>query len=107
MSDLFHGEPLPEKRPADFDLMAWLGEHSVERVEPVVNAAIKHLRETKGVTRLGAVGHCFGAKYVVRGMAKGGGIDVGYVAHPSFVDEEELQKLAGPLSIAAAGEWSL
>ena len=34
---------------------------------------------------------------------KGGkGIDVGYVAHPSFVDEEELEAMKGPLSIAAA-----
>jgi len=35
-------------------------------------------------------------------MAKGKGVDVGYVAHPSFVEEEELAAIAGPLSIAAA-----
>jgi dienelactone hydrolase len=27
---------------------------------------------------------------------------VGYLAHPSFVDESELRAIAGPLSIAAA-----
>lgn len=36
------------------------------------------------------------------GGVGGNGIDVGYVAHPSFVDEAELQAMNGPLSIAAA-----
>lgn len=27
---------------------------------------------------------------------------MGFVAHPSFVEEEELEKITGPLSIAAA-----
>lgn len=35
-------------------------------------------------------------------MPKGKGIDVGYVAHPSFVEESELAAISGPLSIAAA-----
>lgn len=35
-------------------------------------------------------------------MTGGKGIDVGYVAHPSFVDEDELEAITGPLSIAAA-----
>lgn len=30
------------------------------------------------------------------------GIKVGFVAHPSFVEEEELAAIGGPLSIAAA-----
>lgn len=30
------------------------------------------------------------------------GIDVGFVAHPSFVTEEELAAIGGPLAIAAA-----
>lgn len=30
------------------------------------------------------------------------GIDVGFVAHPSFVEEAELSAITGPLSVAAA-----
>jgi dienelactone hydrolase len=30
-----------------------------------------------------------------------GGIDVGFMAHPSFVTEDELRAMRGPLSIAA------
>jgi hypothetical protein len=45
----------------------------------------------------------FGGKYVCRWL-KEGKLDVGYTAHPSFVDKEELEGIKGPLSIAAAGE---
>lgn len=30
------------------------------------------------------------------------GVDVGYMAHPSFVDADEVKALTGPLSISAA-----
>jgi dienelactone hydrolase len=33
---------------------------------------------------------------------EGKGVDVGYVAHPSLVEESELAAIQGPLSIAAA-----
>ncbi|KAI7116278.1 hypothetical protein KC337_g16578, partial [Hortaea werneckii] len=52
--------------------------------------------------KIGSVGYCFGAKYVARFGAKGKGIDVGCMAHPSFVDAEELKAMVAPLSIAAA-----
>lgn len=109
MPDLFEGNPAPLNRPADFDITAWRQGHSVKAVDPIVQAAVKHLRENEGITRLGAVGYCFGAKYVARQMDQAiaeKGVDVGYVAHPSYVDEEELEKINGPLSISAAGTYS-
>lgn len=39
-------------------------------------------------------------QYLVRHYKDG--IKVGYIAHPTFVEEEELAAIAGPLSIAAA-----
>lgn len=39
-------------------------------------------------------------QYVIRNYKEG--ISVGYVAHPSFVEEDELRAISGPLSIAAA-----
>ena len=114
MPDLFHGDAIPLNRPPDFDLQKWrfgaagggTGEgHQPARVEPVCKAAIKHLQEKESIKHLAVVGYCFGAKYVARALAKGAGADVGYVAHPSFVEDEELRKIAGPLSIAAAGNY--
>ncbi|KAK4168325.1 dienelactone hydrolase [Cladorrhinum sp. PSN259] len=105
--DTFNGDAIPLNRPGDFDFMAWLTKgsdgnnpHTKEHVDPVVVDAIKALKEEYGIEKLGAVGYCFGAKYVARHYKDG--IQVGYFAHPSFVDEDELAAITGPLSIAAA-----
>ncbi|KAI0165446.1 putative cytoplasm protein [Hypoxylon sp. FL1284] len=104
--DLFNGDALPINRPADFDIMSWLTKgstgdnpHTPDGVDPIVSAAIKWLKTEKGVTKLGSVGYCFGAKYVARHFPD---IQVGYFAHPSFVSDEELSGFKAPLSIAAA-----
>jgi dienelactone hydrolase len=105
--DLFNGDPVPVNEFGKIDVMKWLAEgsdgknpHTKEVVDGIVEAAIKHMKEEMGIKKIGAVGYCFGAKYVVRHYKDG--IDVGFVAHPSFVDEDELAAITGPLSIAAA-----
>lgn len=102
MPDLFHGDAIPMNRPADFDMPKWRSGHGTERVDPVVEAVIKELKTTHGVKRIGGVGYCFGGKYLARFMAQGKGIDVGYTAHPSYIDVAELKAVTGPFSIAAA-----
>lgn len=92
-----------------FDIVSWRehgsdgkNPHNVAAVDPLVAGAIAHLRNAVGAKKLGAVGYCFGAKYVARFLAAGKGLDVGYVAHPSWVDEAELRAITGPFSISAA-----
>ncbi|KAJ5169867.1 Dienelactone hydrolase family protein [Penicillium coprophilum] len=101
--DLFQGDKI---NPSDMatgkaDLPAWLPNHQPANVEPVIDSTLKYIRETLGVKRVGAVGYCFGGKYVCRNL-KPGQIDVGYTAHPSFISHEELSAIKGPFSIAAA-----
>lgn len=65
------------------------------------------MRSEMGVKRIGAVGYCFGGKYVARftgkvGADAGATADVGYTAHPSFIDADELKAINAPLSISAA-----
>ncbi|KAH6873932.1 dienelactone hydrolase [Thelonectria olida] len=103
--DLFNGDPAPLNMD-NFDVMGWFAKgstgdnpHTKEFVDPVILAGIKYLRES-GVTHIGAVGYCFGAKFVIRHYKDG--IECGFVAHPSFVEAEELSAITGPLSIAAA-----
>lgn len=103
MPDLFHGDPHPYNS-SSVNLYEWLAEHPAERVDPVVESTLEHIRGKLRCDRVGAVGYCFGAKYVVRWLGQPGGIDAGFVAHPSFVEKEELNGIKGPLSIAAAGE---
>ena len=111
MPDLFQGDPIPLNRPADYDLHKWLNGppgHLPNTIDPIIEEVMKVLRGSEyGVKRFGAVGYCFGAKYVVRGLKEGRGVDVGYVAHPSFVEADELKVIKGPLSIAAAGTFGL
>jgi dienelactone hydrolase len=103
MPDLFHGDPHPINDDT-VDLYAWLAKHTAERVDPIVEGALKALREDQSIEWVGAVGYCFGAKYLVRWLRRGDQkIDAGFVAHPSFVEAEELRNITGPLSIAAAG----
>ncbi|QYT01708.1 Dienelactone hydrolase [Trichoderma simmonsii] len=109
MPDLFHGDPVSLNPPEDFDIMGWLNGppgHLTDRVDPVVQASISEMRKTLGCKKIGGVGYCFGAKYVVRNLGylsgSGDGLDAGYVAHPSFVERDELQAIKKPLAISAA-----
>lgn len=109
MPDQFEGDPVPLNRSGDFDIMAWLGgkynptgnAHDVAHVDPIIQHSIDTMRSQYGVKKIGGVGYCFGAKYVIR-FLKPGSIDAGYSAHPSFVDDEELKAIKGPYAISAA-----
>lgn len=79
--DEFDGDALTLNRPHGFDFQAWRGKHTTDKIDPIVEAAVKYLREEKGIKKIGAVGYCFGAKYVVR-FLNGRGVDAGYCAHP-------------------------
>jgi dienelactone hydrolase len=85
--DLFNGDAISLNRPESFDFMGWMAKgsdgknpHTVEHIDKITASGIEFLK-SKGYKKIGAVGYCFGAKYVARFMA-GKGIDVGYCAHP-------------------------
>lgn len=63
MPDLFHSDPIPLNRPADFNFMAWLKGppgHLPNRVDPVVHSVLTDMRKTLRCQRIGLVGYCFG-----------------------------------------------
>jgi len=78
--DTFHGDALTLNRPPGFDFMEWRSRHTPKQIDPIVEAGVKYLKG-KGFKKIGAVGYCFGAKYVCR-FLNGRGVDVGYCAHP-------------------------
>jgi dienelactone hydrolase len=104
MPDIFQGDPIPLNRPADFDFNTWRQGHGVDKVDPIIEEVIKELKGKYGAKKIGGVGYCFGAKGVVR-FLKAGKFDAGYVAHPSFVDAEEIKAIEKPLSIVAASKF--
>jgi hypothetical protein len=107
--DIFEGTPIPVEHllspgsHGDFDIMAWVGTHPSDRVDPIIEKTIKGMKSL-GTENIGAVGYCFGGRYVIRFLAEGKGVDAGFIAHPSFVYSEELEASKKPLSIAAAGK---
>lgn len=66
--DVFNGDAIPLNKFPTVDLMGWLAKgfdgkspHTTEQVDPIVIAGIKKLKEL-GVSKIGGVGYCFGAK---------------------------------------------
>lgn len=49
----------------------------------------------------------FTSQYVVRFLAEGhnSAVKAGYIAHPSFVTEDELAAIQKPLAISASGVY--
>ncbi|KAJ5459505.1 uncharacterized protein N7458_001057 [Penicillium daleae] len=103
LPDLLDGESLPLDvfQTGSVNIPAWALRHGVEQVDPIVDSTIKFMREEMGVEKIAAAGYCFGAKYTAR-FLKAKKIDVGYVAHPSYITFEELESIENPLSITAA-----
>ncbi|KAH8749248.1 esterase/lipase [Diaporthe sp. PMI_573] len=109
MPDLFHGDPVPLNHPEEFDIMAWINgacnknkiAHLPGSIDPVVEKSLSVMRSKYGCKRIGAVGYCFGAKYVVR-FLDDKKLNAGFTAHPSFVEKAELEAIKAPLTIAAA-----
>jgi len=94
--DFLHGDPYS----SGTSLEEWLAKHGTAVTDPIVDKMVKGLKE-KGYEKIGGIGYCFGARFVVR-FLKEGQINAGFLGHPSFVQEKELEEIQGPLSIAAA-----
>lgn len=105
--DLFKGDAIAVNEYPGADLNDWIkngrngaGPHTAVEIDPIIREAVSYMTKELGVQNIGAVGYCFGAKYLVRHYQSG--IKAGFIAHPSFVEEDELSNITGPLSIAAA-----
>jgi len=67
--DLFNGDAIPVGGLGNVDVMSWIAKgsdgkhpHTKESIDPIVEEALKVLKEEYGVKKIGAVGYCFGAK---------------------------------------------
>lgn len=47
------------ERFGEVDFQKWISNHSIQDVEPVVDAAVTYLTEEKKIKRIGGVGYCF------------------------------------------------
>lgn len=101
---MFDGEPAPvDINTPGFNLTDFGLKHGVTQTDPIIAKAVAYLKTT-GVDKIAATGYCFGGKYAFRVLAAGKGVDVGFTAHPSLLEDAEIQAITGPASIAAAGK---
>ncbi|KAK6464808.1 dienelactone hydrolase [Scheffersomyces coipomensis] len=88
--------------PIKGDLSEWLSKHSAEVTAPIVDPFLSSIKKDLKPKFFGAIGYCFGAKYLVQNLTKDGPLDAGAIAHPSFVSIEEVKAIAKPIIISAA-----
>jgi dienelactone hydrolase len=102
MPDIFRGDPAPHD--IYFDADEFLAKHTTNVTDPVIETTIRYMRDTHRFDRIAVTGYCFGGRYAFRFLQKGRGADIGFAAHPSFLQDSEVLAINGPASIAAAGE---
>lgn len=84
------------------DFMKWFSRHPTELNQEITTKFIEAFKAEYKPSYTAGIGYCFGAKYVVQHAVKGGEFDVIAIAHPSFVDEEEVEKIDVPVIISAS-----
>ncbi|XP_059311903.1 endo-1,3;1,4-beta-D-glucanase-like [Lycium ferocissimum] len=96
--DFLRGDPhvANDERP----LEVWIKDHGpdqgFEDAKPVIEAI-----KSKGITKIGAAGFCWGAKVVVE-LAKYAYIQAAVLLHPSFVAVDDMHAVKVPISILGA-----
>jgi dienelactone hydrolase len=108
MPDLFAGDAISvEEQEAGLNLTEWLAEHPPQKIDAIVKSTIEYMRGELGIEKIGGLGYCFGGKYVPRFLTETGGVDLGYIAHPSNLQESEIDGIRKAISIAAGSKFTL
>ncbi|KAL1674412.1 Alpha/Beta hydrolase protein [Schizophyllum commune] len=94
--DYLNGDPMPAEDlspGATRDVARWFVNHGADKTRPPLDEVIAGLK-AQGVTTFGAVGYCFGARYVFD-LAFDGVIKVSAVAHPSHLEvPDDIERYA-------------
>ncbi|KAI0538550.1 Alpha/Beta hydrolase protein [Xylaria digitata] len=102
--DLFNGTPstldLVDMSPTQ--LKAFLAAATPEETDSLISVAVDYLKNVKKITKIAATGYCFGGRYTFRWLSEGTGINVGFAAHPSNLQNEEINAIRGAVGVAAA-----
>ena len=71
------------------EAFAYLGSLKWDLIQPKISAAIEYLK-SKGATKIGMVGFCWGGWVVAQASAMTADITVGVIPHPSITVEDKL-----------------
>lgn len=102
--DMFNGDPAPEDLATPgFNATEWTLRNNPTVIDPILAKAVAYL-QSQGITKIAATGYCFGGRYTFRLLAPGKGVDAGFSAHPSLLEDGEIVGIVKPVAVAAAGE---
>lgn len=97
--DILFGDCL-EKLDNTVNFQEWMTKHNKVATKSVVDKFMENLRKEFSPKFVGVIGYCFGAKYAVQQVHKTDGhADVCAIAHPSFVELEEVEAIGKSKSI--------
>ncbi|XP_059632576.1 endo-1,3;1,4-beta-D-glucanase-like isoform X2 [Cornus florida] len=96
--DFLYGDPHGDN--AEKPLQVWIKDHEPNKGFEDAQHVISAL-ESKGVSKIGAAGFCWGAKVVVE-LAKYAYIQAAVMLHPSFVTLDDIQGVKVPISVLGA-----
>ncbi|XP_020103294.1 endo-1,3;1,4-beta-D-glucanase-like [Ananas comosus] len=97
--DFFHGDPFSLSN-AERPFQAWIQSHTTDKGFEEAKLVVAALK-AKGISAIGAVGYCWGAKVVVE-LAKAGEIQAAVLLHPSFVTVDDFKEVKCPIAILGA-----
>lgn len=111
--DTFEGDPAPYPLTTDpdFDVGVWWQGHLPNVTDPIVEAAIGHVRDSLGFARVGIAGYCYGGYYSARFLAENRTVraDAAFAVTPSQASSgvadtlAEIAVVSGPITYAFAG----
>ncbi|XP_023539325.1 endo-1,3;1,4-beta-D-glucanase isoform X2 [Cucurbita pepo subsp. pepo] len=97
--DFFKGDPYVANDP-NRPIKEWLQEHGPEKSFDDGKAVVEALK-SKGISAIGAVGICWGAKVVVA-LAKVELIQAAVLLHPSLVTVDDIKEVKAHVSVLGA-----
>ena len=98
--DFLHGEPYDAEN-TERPIQVWIKDHGPDKGCEEAKLVIEALKQ-KGISKIGAVGFCWGAKVVVQLAQSQEYIQAGALLHPSFVTVDDVKGVKVPLAVLGA-----
>ncbi|RSL53408.1 hypothetical protein CEP54_010392 [Fusarium duplospermum] len=98
--DIFNGDPADPN--GEFNATEYLSRHNPQNTDPIIEKTIAFIHNKLKIDTIAVTGYCYGGRYAFRFLAEGRGADVGFAAHPTLLQTDEVLAIQGPASLATA-----
>jgi len=85
----------------------WTIKHREAVTKPIIESFIAAVRADPGVTKVGAVGFCWGGRYAILQAQDNTGVDAAAALHPSMTSNADFEAITKPVTIAVGDRDSV